>query len=297
MCASPTKRQSTGPRFVRYFGPVLDALRNLGGTARPDDVANLVASSVGISTTEQNELNKSGQSRFRNHLHWARFYLVKAGLIEASERGVWSLNKTGHDTNLDHAAALQVFHDVHSKWQRKGTAQDPRIAEIETLDSTPEQVTAIASQGYRESLIDVLRTLPPAGFEAVCRRLLLESGFETVEVTGRSGDGGIDGHGILLMNPFVSFRVLFQCKRYGHPVTPEKVRDFRGAMTGRADKGIILTTSSFTRDAREEATRDGAPPIELVDADKLVLMFETLKLGLMPIKSYEIDYDFFQQFE
>ena len=116
-------------------------------------------------------------------------------------------------------------------------------------------------------------------------------------VTGRSGDGGIDGHGTLQVNPLVSFKVLFQCKRYSNAVTPTKVRDFRGAIQGRADKGIIITTGTFTAEARKEATRDGVPPIELVDGQKMIDMFSELELGLKPIKTFEIDSDFFKEFQ
>jgi len=132
----------------------------------------------------------------------------------------------------------------------------------------------------------------------VCQRLLRESGFQNVIVTGRSGDGGIDGHGVLEVNPLVTFRVLFQCKRYGdkNSVTPSQVRDFRGAMQGRADKGLILTTGTFTGDARKEATRDGVPPIELVDGEKLVAMFERAELGLREVKTFEVDDAFFEEF-
>jgi restriction system protein len=139
--------------------------------------------------------------------------------------------------------------------------------------------------------------LPAAGFERLCQRLLRESGFQHVTVTGRSGDGGLDGNGVLEVNPFVSFRVLFQSKRYAGAVTPAQVRDFRGAMAGRADKGIILTTGTFTAEARREAVRDGVPPIELVDGEKLIDMFEKLELGLKPRTAYEIDDDFFEDFK
>ncbi|MDP2401913.1 MAG: restriction endonuclease, partial [Actinomycetota bacterium] len=134
------------------------------------------------------------------------------------------------------------------------------------------------------------------GFEAFSQRLLRESGFQDVKVTGRSGDGGIDGIGILEVNPLVSFKVLFQCKRYAGTVTPSQVRDFRGAMMGRADKGIILTTGSFTSEARKEGVRDGVPPIELVDGEKLVNMLEELELGLVPVRAYRIDDSFFDDF-
>ena len=128
--------------------------------------------------------------------------------------------------------------------------------------------------------------------ERFCQRLLRESGFQEVSITGRSGDGGIDGIGILQVNALVSFKVLFQCKKYAGSVTPSHVRDFRGAMTGRADKGIIITTGSFTSDARKEAVRDGAPPIELVDGEKLATMLDKLELGLKPRQTFELDAPF-----
>lgn len=129
------------------------------------------------------------------------------------------------------------------------------------------------------------------------QRLLRESGFQHVTVTGKSNDGGIDGIGTLQVNPFVSFNVLFQCKRYQGAVTPSQVRDFRGAMMGRADKGLIITTGTFTLEAKREARRDGVPPIELVDGDILIDMFEKLELGLIPKRDFDIDVKFFEEFK
>jgi restriction system protein len=126
--------------------------------------------------------------------------------------------------------------------------------------------------------------------------LLRESGFEQVKVTGRAGDGGIDGFGILKVNPFVTFKVLFQCKRYKGAVSAGQVRDFRGALEGRADKGIILTTGTFTKDAEDEALREGVKQIELVDAEKLIDLCVELELGILPQKTYELDTAFFEQF-
>jgi restriction system protein len=158
------------------------------------------------------------------------------------------------------------------------------VEEIEMLD-------------HRTSLLNLIKSLPPNGFERLSQRLLRESGFQKVEVTGKTGDGGIDGFGILQVNPFVSFNVLFQCKRYQGAVTPSQIRDFRGAMMGRADKGIIITTGTFTIEAKKEARRDGAPPIELVDGDTLVQMFEQLQLGLIPRTTYDVDEKFFDDFK
>ena len=145
-------------------------------------------------------------------------------------------------------------------------------------------------------MLNTLQGLPPDGFERLCQRLLRESGFEQVKVTGKSGDGGIDGTGILQVNPFVSFDILFQCKRYKGSVSSPQIRDFRGAMLGRADKGIIITTGNFTSDAKTEARRV-PPPIELVDGEKLVQMFENLELGLKPKKDFDLDYNFFNDFK
>lgn len=150
---------------------------------------------------------------------------------------------------------------------------------------------------YRESTIEILRTLTPSGFERLCQRILREAGFQQVKVTGRSGDGGIDGVGVLQVNPFVSFKVLFQAKRYQGSVGPGQVRDFRGAMMGRADKGMIVTTGTFSADAQDEAVRDGVPPIELVDGAGLVRLLEQYELGLRPRQTFEIDTAFFDEFK
>lgn len=288
-----------GPRFVRYFGPVLEVLKDLGGSGSPDEVRAGVASRLAISEAEQTEQMASGSSRFDNQVAWARFYLTRAGLLDASRRGIWSLTEKGRATSLTDAAALDLFKEIHKQFAAERKARPAEGGDAEQLeDATPETAEAAAGvPDHRPGLLATIRDLPPAGFERLCQRLLRESGFQQVTVTGRSGDGGLDGNGVLEVNPFVSFRVLFQCKRYVGSVTPGQVRDFRGAMAGRADKGIILTTGTFTADARREAVRDGVPPIELVDGEKLLDMFEKLQLGLKERVAYAIDYDFFDAFK
>lgn len=249
----------------------------------------MIAKDLQISDTEQSEPLPSGvQTRFENQVHWARFYLAKAGYIDSSQRGVWTLTEKGR--SLGKITPEQI------KTIIKGV-----LAEGKSL-TTDATETATGSDdipvvGYREELAHTLQSLTPEGFERFCQRLLRESGFQEVTVTGRSGDGGIDGIGVLQVNAFVSFRVLFQCKKFAGSVTPGQVRDFRGAMTGRADKGIILTTGSFTSDARKEAVRDGAPPIELVDGEALAGMLERLELGLKPKQTYELDLTFFDEYK
>lgn len=282
-----------GAQFVRYFGPLLDALRKLGGSGTPDEVVERIAQDQCVPDEVQNELLPSGLPRFRNQVAWARFYLVREGLLDSSRRGVWSLTERGRTTSLSQEESRIIF----LKWVR--IFKEQRRAKANVAEPIAEQIaegTGTTSNDYRIEAIDLLLSLPAAGFERLSQRLLREAGFTHVVVTGGSGDGGIDGHGTLQINPLVSFKVLFQCKRYTKSVAPSHVRDFRGAMAGRADKGIIITTGTFTAEARREASRDGVPPIELIDGEKLVDMLERLELGLTPIKTYEIDDAFFNEF-
>jgi restriction system protein len=282
-----------GAQFVRYFGPLLDALRELGGSGSPGEVVDQIAKHLKLSEDAQTELMDSGAPRFPNQVAWARFYLTREGLLDSSKRGIWSLTDKGRATHLSAEEARSIF----LKWVRIfAEERKKKKGNSETEDEAPETAEPETAD-YRKELLTLLLRLSPPGFERLCQRLLRESGFVQVVVTGRSGDGGIDGHGTLQVNPLVSFKVLFQCKRYTNAVTPTQVRDFRGAMQGRADKGIIMTTGTFTTEARKEATRDGVPPIELVDGQKMIAMFSELELGLKPIKTFEIDNDFFKEFQ
>lgn len=284
-----------GPQFVRYFAPLLDQLRELGGSARSAEATDAVIEALGITDEEQAETLKNGQSRVRNQIAWARFYLAKAGLIDSSRRGVWSLTPAGLATTLTDDEAYALFRKVHGVFVEERAARSEEEATSATdEESDPQEATE--PRDHRSQLLAILRGLPPDGFERICQRLLRESGFEQVSVTGRSGDGGIDGVGILEVNPFVSFKVLFQSKRYSGSVSSPQIRDFRGAMMGRADKGLIITTGTFTIDAKKEARRDGVPPIELVDGEKLVEMFELLELGLSPRTAYDVDDKFFAEY-
>jgi len=286
------QKKDEGAQFIRYFGPLLDALRGLGGSAKPDEAVDRVSADLKISDEVLNETLSSGGSRFRNQVAWARFYLVREGLISSSKHGVWSLTENGFKTHLNHEQSRELF----LKWVKIFQEQRKQKEAAEPVAEEVAEGTGGVSKDYRDEVLEVLLSLPPAGFERLSQRLLREAGFTQVVVTGQSGDGGIDGFGILQVNQLVSFKVLFQCKRYAKSVAPTQVRDFRGAMSGRADKGIIITTGSFTAEAKREATRDGAPPIELIDGEKLIDMLERFELGLSPVTTYEIDGAFFNEF-
>ncbi|CAN5820923.1 restriction endonuclease [soil metagenome] len=290
------KKEAQGPQFVRYFGPVIEALKKLGGSGRPDEVRDQIAGMLNVGEEEQGKTLISGESRFSNQVAWARFYLVKAEYLDSSTRGVWSLTDKGRNETLSQSQALYIFKAIHQQFNVEKDLSTKDTSPRLPLPNDNTDITLPDGEDYRSTLMNILRALPPEGFERLCQRLLRESGFERVTVTGKSSDGGIDGIGILQMNPFVSFKVLFQCKRYTGAVSASQIRDFRGAMMGRTDKGIIMTTGAFTADANKEAIRDGVPPIELVDGEKLIDMFESLELGLKPKKAYSIDNNFFEEF-
>ena len=239
---------------------------------------------MNISEKEQEKTNKNGGSTIINQAQWAKFYLLKGDYVASSQRGIWTLTEKSTIDPLIEEKAIQIIKTERKKYRDSRKTSKTRI--IQDDNANPDSTDDVL-------LLDVLKSLSPNGFERISQRLLRESGFQEVRVTGKTGDGGIDGYGILQVNPLVSFNVLFQCKRFKGSVGSGVIRDFRGAMLGRADKGIIITTGTFTAEAR----RDGAPPVELVDGDKLVDMFQKLELGLIPKIIYEIDIDFFEEYK
>lgn len=278
------------PTYSDLFQPVLDALKELGGSGKPSEVRDFLVKQLGISDEALETTKKDGAQLFMDRVQWARLYLAKTGFIGSSKRGVWSLTEKGTAAKISNDETRNIIAEVNRLTGKKSTP----LRKSENNDNYQE--TEI-SDDYRSQVLELLYNLSPAAFERLCQRLLRESGFEQVVVTGRTGDGGIDGHGVLQLNAFVSFRVLFQCKRYRQTVGSGAIRDFRGAMTGRTDKGIVLTTGTFSQAAQLEAIREGAPPIELVDGNQLVDLFESLEFGLEPQQIYQVNEAFFLQFE
>ena len=291
---SPVKAK--GPQFIRFLKPIIEVLRESGGSGTSSEVTDKVIERMNIPDAEQSVILKSGQSRVYNQAHWARMYLVNGGILDSSKRGVWTLTEEGNKTNLATFDSLAFFKSVAKRYKKKKAKKSETETEPSKDGETTDEQSGENDGDSKPELLEVIKSLPPAGFERLCQRLLRENGFEQVTVTGKSGDGGIDGIGILQVNKFVSFTVLFQCKRYQGSVTPSHVRDFRGAMEGRADKGIIITTGVFTVEAKKEARRDGAKPIELVNGDDLVELFQSLELGVTPRITYDVDEKFFDEY-
>lgn len=276
--------------FTKYLGPVLDALRELGGSGRPKEVMDTVAKNLKISDKTREEILKNGSSKWDNQVAWARQYLVYAGLIDNSKRGVWLLTQLGQNMTLDEKQGHEVFIKYVALYQ-KAKKEKTNKQTIESIEN--DTVNDIEKE---ETLLDILKSVSPIGFEYLCQRLLREIGFENVEITQRSHDGGIDGYGKFKLNSLISLNVVFQCKRYKDTVSREKVAAFIGSLESNVDKGIIITTGTFSNDAKKHATEKGCHQVELIDGIRLVELFEELELGVKPIIKYSIDYKFFEEY-
>ncbi len=274
------------PKFDELMMPTLDALKGLGGSASNQEIHDRVADTLKLPSELRDRLHGDGPiTALRYRLHWARTYLKKYGAIENSIRGIWNLTDKCDEITAD--KIISILREVRSANYQRNKSINNHITLPNDSDLSEDELD------WEDRLIQILSNLKPAAFERLCQRILRESGFIRVEITGRTGDDGIDGYGILRMN-LVSFQVLFQCKRWKGSVGSPVVRDFRGAMVGRADKGLIITTGTFTQDARREATRDGAPTIDLVDGEVLCGLLRDLNLGVAPITDYVVNEEFFK---
>jgi restriction system protein len=288
------------PKVEDFYVPTAKALRALGGSASIEEIQDWLTESEGLTQEQLDQTYPtSGAQIIPDRMSWARSYLKIAGLVESGGRGIWVLTDEGRQAvdTLEDPALRRLVMDAGNAHNAKLAAEKKakQAAALSSPDKQPtegliyEGSSVTTDSGWSEALLQVLRTMDPAAFERLAQRLLRESGFVKVEVTGKSGDGGIDGSGVLRMN-LISFQVLFQCKRYQGSVSAGTVRDFRGAMQGRADKGLIITTANFTADARKEATRDGAPSIDLIDGESLCQLLKEKELGVRvrPVVTEEV---------
>jgi restriction system protein len=284
------------PKYHELMNPLLEALHELGGSGSIEEIAQKVSE---LSDLPEEVFNiphnpeKSSQTEIEYRLAWARTYLKKYGILENSDRGIWLIVQEKRDVkSVDPQIVVKTVRDEHKKQKEAIEKEKTSEEDADTDIEIPDEV-----ESWRSNLHHVLiHEISPDAFERLAKRILRESGFVQVEVTGRSGDGGIDGKGIMRLSGLLSFHVIFQCKKYKGTVTASDIRDFRGAMIGRADKGLFITTGTFTRDAIREATRDGAPPIDLVDGDQLADKLKELGLGIKKemVEKISVDTEWFK---
>lgn len=284
--------QVTVPAYSDLLWPTVSAVRTLGGSGSIDEIVGVVIKQEAYADEQQQVLHGDGpQTEIEYRLAWARTYLKFMGLLVNSSRGVWSLTHRGRVVSEGEIAGLhaEALAEMREKQRAKNRAGGAKPVGEES-DAASDELD------WRDQLLESLMAMPLDGFERLAQRLLREAGFISATVTGRTGDGGIDGLGVYRMS-LVSFPVFFQCKRYRGSVGAGAVRDFRGAMAGRGDKGLLITTGTFTGEAKAEATRDGAPPIDLIDGQRLCDLLKQYDLGTRTttrvVEEVTVDQDFF----
>lgn len=273
-------------KYNDLFNPVLKAIRNLGGSGSNPEIEEEVIKILSLTDEEINDIHRDSTTKLNYRLRWARNYLKRYGILENSQRGIWALTENGKKVNKVDPKEVAI----HVKELDKEREDEQNLEE--------EFNEKEKGKTWQEKLISTLLDQSPKQFERLCQRMLRELGFVNVEVTGRTNDGGIDGKGIIRIGGVLSFHILFQCKRWKNSIPPNVVRDFRGAMDGRADKGLIITTGSFSREARKEAQREGALPVDLIDGNDFVEKLKELHLGISTqvVEHVQIDEEWFKKF-
>jgi restriction system protein len=288
------------PPYTDLLWPALQAAIALGGSASIEELDNAVVEREGFSSEVQGVLHGDGpNTEIEYRLAWARTYLKGMGLLTNSQRGVWSVTVRGRD--VTHADIRPLHAKFTTENRRKNAARRPAKVTSPKNDEPDANIAEAENEtDWKDALLDTLLKMSPAAFERLAQRLLREAGFSSATVTGHSGDGGIDGLGVYQIS-LLSFPVFFQCKRYSGSVGSGAVRDFRGAMAGRGEKGLLITTGTFTSDARAESKRDGAPPIDLIDGDRLCGLLKEHELGVQivtrTVEDVAVRPDFFQSLE
>ena len=274
-------------KFEELFNPVLKALHALGGSGSNEEVESKLVELLGLSDAAAEDIHRGNTTKLSYRSAWARNYLKRLGLVENSARAVWVLTAKGRETKeIDQVESKQIVKSL------SGVKRAKVKGEVVSEPGTEE----LSELNWTDRLVELMQSIEPSAFERLSQRLLRELGFSNVEVTGKSGDGGIDGVGVIKLGGVLSFHVVFQCKRYTGSVSSGAIRDFRGAMIGRADKGLFVTTGTFTRDARLEAQRDGAPPLDLIDGRAFAEHLRKLGLGVKVkvIEEVEVDDEWFK---
>lgn len=292
------KKKILSPTYTDLIIPTYKALIELGGSGTNSEICDKVIEMLSLTDeiVDESHLGNTNQTELEYQLAWARTYLKNYGVIQRSARSVWSLMPDYSDGSKDLVAKEVVAFTANKKSQGKKDQSNGETDQDNT-NQLPEDDAEIPDENkpWRTKLADVLMNMDPYGFERLSKRVLRECGFTQVEVTKKSADGGIDGTGKLKINGIFSFNVAFQCKRYKGLVGAGDIRDFRGSLSTNIEKGVFITTGTFSKAAREEASAPGKQQIDLIDGDGFIDKLAEYEIGVKPVVTYEIDEEFFKK--
>ena len=271
------------PKHDELFWPVVRALRKLDGSADNEQLVEKVSELLEIDDELTAIPHKDGpQTEIGYRIAWVKSWLKWGGMVDNPRRAMWVLTEEGRSATEEEVNAVRQRRRADAARKRKAKLSREENGDVDDLEDAPssDELDEFAEDDWQNELLDIIREMEPPAFERLARQLLLSLGFSNVEVVGKSGDGGIDLLGVVKINDVLTFRVLAQCKRYKGTVAPKDIRDFRGAMQGRTDKGIYITSGRYSRDAKKEASRDGVPEIDLVDGNGLANLLKRLQMGV-----------------
>ncbi|MEU6250447.1 restriction endonuclease [Glycomyces sp. NPDC047010] len=265
------------PTMWELLFPVLDALRRLGGTASNPQIDEAVIASERYSKAQLETVGSNGRELIPYRMAWARSYLKKAGLLESTERAVWTVTERGDAIGVDEM--LQLVKAVSDRSRGEEVQKGRSVSIVTVPDDSVDNVEQLAeylSQWHRlvgESLLDQLLRQPPEFLERVIVDLLAAMGYSGSDgwskTLGGRSDGGVDG---VVIEDQLGLRKLYcQAKRYAksRPIGPGDIRDFIGALDiKRRHEGVFVTTSRFTDEARQAAELS-SKHISLIDGQYL----------------------------
>lgn len=301
MTMKRSKIDSRVPRYTQLIVPTFEALKALGGSGKNDEILDQIITALEIpdEVADIQHKGRTNKSELSYQADWARTCLRIYGIIENSARSVWSIMPDY--VSVPEIDAKMIVDTVTKETKKRRSEKKQAVGSGENDKPEDDDPTNDYSEypdelkPWREQLADILQNMDPYGFERLAQRVLRECGFSQVEVTKKSGDGGIDGTGKLKINGIFSFNVAFQCKRYSGLVGAPAIRDFRGSLTTNIEKGVLITTGSFSKAAREEAASPGKQQIDLVDGEDFINMIAEYGIGVKEVKTYEIDENFFKK--
>lgn len=286
------KRSILSPTYVDLIIPTYNALKELGGSGTNTEICEKVIELLELpdEVIDESHLGNINQTELEYQLAWARTYMKNFGIIENSARSVWSI--TPQFRNELNATAKEIVANMNKYRKRNANKIEEDV--IESVDDNPDDNEYPEEvKPWKVKLSEVLMNMDPYGFERLTQRLLRECGFTEVKVTKKSGDGGIDGTGKLRINGIFSFTVAFQCKRYKGSVGSAEIRDFRGSLTTDIEKGVFITTGTFSKAAKEEASNHGKKQIDLIDGEEFINKLAEYGIGVREVKTYEVNEQFF----
>ncbi|MBA3323008.1 MAG: restriction endonuclease [Pyrinomonadaceae bacterium] len=298
------------PDFQSLFLPMLELLSD----GKPHQVQGLItalADRFKLSEVERAELLPSGKDRrFNNRVGWARTHLKKAGLIEYVQSGVYHLSERGRAVLSERPAKIDLHFLDRYEEHREFRRPKPRIesngsSDSPPLDQTPRELLERSHETLRNSLaqelLDRVRKASPTFFEQLVVDLLIKMGYggsrhDAGERIGRSGDGGVDG---VIKEDKLGLDVIYvQAKRWQNTVGRPDVQAFAGSLEGhRAKKGVFITTSRFSDDAKEYVSRI-EKRIVLLDGEQLSGLMIDHDIGVTVEDTYvirRIDSDYFAE--